>query len=458
MDLQGWLAERRPTRELKFLQHALADVDRWTTDGGPSPEPTEPAAQPIPAAEPTPAAAASVAATAADPAFVVGHGYDDGEPVPLALEALRKHTTIFAGSGSGKTVLHPPHRRGVRAGGRLRRSCSTRTTTWPGSARGGRSRPRSGAPGDAERARDYLAHTDVVVWTPRRRLGPPAELPAAARLRRRTRRPGRVRRGRRGGRRGPRAARHASPAGPPGPTSGWPCCARPSSTTAGVADPRLQRPHRHCSPTCRTGSATSTSADKIGREPGTDPDRRHGQRPAVRRRRARRSTPACCSPRRPASGPASRSSAWSACRPTTVGRASSTSSRWRCSPGSRRTRPATGRCGGLLVMDEAQTFAPSGAMTACTQSTLALASQARKYGLGLIFATQSPKSLHNRIPGNAATQFFGLLNSPVQIDGGARDGPGQGRRRAGHRPPDRRRVLPRQPRARRPARSGPRCA
>ena len=71
---------------------------------------------------------------------------------------------------------------------------------------------------------------------------------------------------------------------------------------------------------------------------------------------------------------------------------------------------------GLFVMDEAQTLAPSGAMTACTQSTLALASQARKYGLGLVFATQAPKGLHNRIPGNAATQFYGLLNSPIQIE------------------------------------------
>jgi DNA helicase HerA-like ATPase len=75
---------------------------------------------------------------------------------------------------------------------------------------------------------------------------------------------------------------------------------------------------------------------------------------------------------------------------------------------------------GLLVMDEAQTLAPSGAMTACTQCTLALASQARKYGLGLAFATQSPKGLHNRIPGNAATQFYGLLNSPTQVEA-ARD-------------------------------------
>jgi DNA helicase HerA-like ATPase len=44
-----------------------------------------------------------------------------------------------------------------------------------------------------------------------------------------------------------------------------------------------------------------------------------------------------------------------------------------------------------------------------------LSSQARKYGLGLVFATQAPKGLHNQIPGNAATQFYGLLNSPAQI-------------------------------------------
>ncbi len=72
--------------------------------------------------------------------------------------------------------------------------------------------------------------------------------------------------------------------------------------------------------------------------------------------------------------------------------------------------------GGLFVMDEAQNFAPSSGSTPSTASTLSLASQARKYGLGLIFATQAPKGLHNQIPGNATTQFFGLLNSPTQID------------------------------------------
>jgi DNA helicase HerA-like ATPase len=72
--------------------------------------------------------------------------------------------------------------------------------------------------------------------------------------------------------------------------------------------------------------------------------------------------------------------------------------------------------GGLFVMDEAQTYAPSGAMTACTMSTLGLVAQARKYGLGLVFATQAPKGLHNRVPGNAATQFLGQMNSPAFRD------------------------------------------
>ncbi len=86
-----------------------------------------------------------------------------------------------------------------------------------------------------------------------------------------------------------------------------------------------------------------------------------------------------------------------------------------------KRNPAEDRpLGGLLVMDEAQDLVPSVGTTACSESTRRLASQARKYGLGLLFATQSPKSLHNSIPGNATTQLFGLLSSPVQI-GAARE-------------------------------------
>lgn len=82
-----------------------------------------------------------------------------------------------------------------------------------------------------------------------------------------------------------------------------------------------------------------------------------------------------------------------------------------------KANPAADRpLGGLLVMDEAQNYAPAGAFTACTQSTVALASQARKYGLGLVFATQGPKGINHNISGNAATQFFGVLNSVAHIE------------------------------------------
>ena len=39
------------------------------------------------------------------PSLTVGRSYDRGLPVSVELEALRKHIAIFAGSGSGKTVL-----------------------------------------------------------------------------------------------------------------------------------------------------------------------------------------------------------------------------------------------------------------------------------------------------------------------------------------------------------------
>lgn len=81
-----------------------------------------------------------------------------------------------------------------------------------------------------------------------------------------------------------------------------------------------------------------------------------------------------------------------------------------------KSNPAGDRpLGGLFVMDEAQTFAPAGASTPSTQSTLMLVAQARKFVLGMVFAHQAPKGINNRIPGNSATQFFGQLNAPAQI-------------------------------------------
>ncbi|MGH7248123.1 MAG: ATP-binding protein, partial [Pseudomonadota bacterium] len=63
----------------------------------------------------------------------------------------------------------------------------------------------------------------------------------------------------------------------------------------------------------------------------------------------------------------------------------------------KQSRSPAGR---LYVLDEAQNFAPSQAGTACRASTLSLAAQARKYGLGMIFATQLPKGIDNAIVSN----------------------------------------------------------
>jgi hypothetical protein len=70
---------------------------------------------------------------------------------------------------------------------------------------------------------------------------------------------------------------------------------------------------------------------------------------------------------------------------------------------------------GLLVIDEAKDFVPSGSSTSCKASIIRLAAQARKYGLGLIFATQAPKSIDHNIIANCSTQFYGKANSPASI-------------------------------------------
>lgn len=72
--------------------------------------------------------------------------------------------------------------------------------------------------------------------------------------------------------------------------------------------------------------------------------------------------------------------------------------------------------GRLYVIDEAQNFVPSGAGTACKASAQSLAAQARKYGLGMLFATQTPKGIDNRIVSNCTTHFYGRMGSPTTID------------------------------------------
>jgi hypothetical protein len=76
---------------------------------------------------------------------------------------------------------------------------------------------------------------------------------------------------------------------------------------------------------------------------------------------------------------------------------------------------APGQLRGLVVADEAHLLAPASGTTACAASTLALIAQARAHGLGLVFATDQPRSLHQQIRAAAATHIVGTLETPAQL-------------------------------------------
>lgn len=69
----------------------------------------------------------------------------------------------------------------------------------------------------------------------------------------------------------------------------------------------------------------------------------------------------------------------------------------------------------LYVLDEAQTFLPSQKPALSVGSGIKLVAQARKYGLGMMLATQAPRGIHNQVVSNCTTQFFGRQSAPATI-------------------------------------------
>ena len=67
-------------------------------------------------------------------------------------------------------------------------------------------------------------------------------------------------------------------------------------------------------------------------------------------------------------------------------------------------------------MDEAKDFVPSGKAVPGKENVIRLAAQARKYGLGLLFATQEPKSIEHTIVSNCSTLLAGKMSSPAAIE------------------------------------------
>ncbi|MBM0236293.1 ATP-binding protein [Micromonospora sp. ATA32] len=337
---------------------------------------------------------------------------DAREPFVVNLESLRRHTVIFAGSGSGKTVL-------IR---RLIEECARQGVSaivldpnndlarlgdaWP-------EPPNGWGPGDDTRARDYLEHTEVVVWTPRVMAGRPLSF---------------------------------QPLPDFGPVRESPDefdQAIRSAVEALAPRAGVDRPTK----LAQQGKAVLTEAllayaksGLVGLPGFTEfladlPDgvsrlaraEKLGAELAEALKAAMVTDPLFGGAGAPADpGLLLTPSPGRRARVSVISFVGLTSDQERQSFVNQlqmalfawiKRHPAGDRpLGGLFVMDEAQTLAPSTGNTACTASSIALASQARKYGLGLVFATQAPKGLHNQIAGNATTQFFGLLNAPAQID------------------------------------------
>jgi hypothetical protein len=415
-----WLLARRPASNTALLKAMLRDVGGSAASSpGPMDRTSAANAHSIgiePRARSNGADGAShrryPAATTNNSASIsLGTSSETGAPIDLKLEDLRRHTAIFAGSGSGKTVL-------IR---RLIEECALAGvssivldpnndlarlgTAWPEPPTGWRD-------GDVEQAKRYFAGTEVVIWTPRRTTGRPlsfqpmgdlvAVIDDADDF----------------------ATAIDTAVATLLPRAGLPRSGAKADQGQAVLREALGRFVRNGGSDLRDflsylGSLPAdvssiadaariahTMAQTLIAATVNDP-LFGGEGEAV--------DPAALLT--PSRGKTARVSVISLIglpnddqRQSFVNQLQMALFAWA------KKNPAGNRpLGALYVMDEAQAFAPSSPATACLQSTLALAAQARKYGLGLVFATQAPKGLHNRVVGNATTQLYGFMNAPAQI-------------------------------------------
>jgi hypothetical protein len=81
-----------------------------------------------------------------------------------------------------------------------------------------------------------------------------------------------------------------------------------------------------------------------------------------------------------------------------------------------RHPPEGGRLSGLLVVDEARDLAPSKGDLPAKRALLRLSNQSRKYGFGLILASQQFKSLDHNLVANCRTLLVGRQGSPASRD------------------------------------------
>ncbi|MBF6132720.1 ATP-binding protein [Nocardia otitidiscaviarum] len=399
-EFHGWLTTRRPASESRLFRRVLADAVT---------EAVEPPATVEQAAPPPAVTAPDAPDDAERPMLTVGRQVDTGAAFQVPLHQLRKHTAVFAGSGSGKTVLLRRLVEEVALHGVSSILIDTNNDlarlgdSWPAA-------PDAWGRADAELAERYFSDTEVIVWTPRREAGRPLALNPLPDFGDVLDDPDEF-----------RTAIDASVAGLLPRTGLTAAKLRTGTAVLTEALTHFAREHgtelnafvellaalpEGVSSIRNAARLASGMADELNAAMINDPVfGGDGERldpgtlltPAPGRR-ARISVISCIG------------------LPTTEQRQTFVNQLELALFAWIKRHPAGDRpLGGLLVLDEAQTFAPSRGTTASTASTLQLATQARKYGLGMVYATQAPKALHNLVTGNAATQFIGLLNASVQI-------------------------------------------
>ncbi|MGI5166053.1 ATP-binding protein [Spirillospora sp. CA-253888] len=401
--LEAWLLARRPAGATDLLSGILADV---------IPTAAFPSATAQAAVVPTVTVLPEAPGPAAgeDALLTIGHRLDNQAQVTLDPAVLAQHVGVFAGSGSGKTVLL---RRIIEECALLgvssivldpNNDLARLGEPWP-------EPPEGWLPGDAERAGRYVAEVEVVIWTPGRSAGRPLTfqpLPDFAALQN-----------------APDELESALSLAVETLASR----ARLTGATAKADKGRavLREALAHFA---RTGGSTFPAflemlsalpfaacaldkADEIAAEIGqvlkastiTDPLFAGAGEPV---------DPA--SLLTPSPGKRARVSVISLAgltdesRPNFVSQLQATLFTW-----IKRNPPRDSPLRGLFVMDEAQIFAPSGKRTPSLAATQTLISQARKYGLALIFATQAPKGVDNKVTGNATTVFIGRINNATQL-------------------------------------------
>ncbi|PYE13139.1 uncharacterized protein DUF87 [Williamsia limnetica] len=428
--LDTWLQERQPAHDIDFLSAALGDAG---SEASSRLDPVAPSGPPVEASAPhtppaTPSAEVSAETTAEIPvidpdqpptpaltptpastAIRLGVARS-GREATVELEALRKHTAIFAGSGSGKTVM-------IR---RLIEECALQGvsaivldpnndlarlgTAWPEA-------PSAWSGDDAAKASDYIANVETVTWTPRLSGGRPLSfqpLPDFAAVQE-----------------NPDEFDLAVDAA----VSALKPYAGVSGAKAALQEAILKRSmalYGRGGGGSLAGYVALLSEMTDDMSGLTDTEKLAGilaenlkAAMIINPMLGGGGTPVDPSVLlTPTTGKRARISVISLIglpdegnRQGFVNQLELALFAWI------KKNPAGDRpLGALFVMDEAQTLVPSGRVTPCTRSTVALASQARKYGLGFVFATQAPKGIDAKIVGNASTQFFGRLNTPVQIN------------------------------------------